>query len=225
MIRFHVLTIFPEVFPGPLGIGVIGRAIIAGDVELHVHDLREHTEGRHRQVDDEPFGGGAGMVLKPEPLIRAVRALRRRRPRRPIDSPLAAGAALRPGRRPRTGGRSLGAAGLRPLSRGRPARPRRDRRGAVGRRLRPERWRGCRDGRDRGDGTPRGRCRRLARSHSATRRSRRARAAGSKPRCTRGPPSSRVAPSLRCSAAAIMLRYRRGGATSAREEPGCAALI
>ena len=76
MIRFHVLTIFPEVFPGPLGIGVIGRALTAGDLELQVHDLRAHTEGRHRQVDDEPFGGGAGMVFKPEPVIRAVRALR-----------------------------------------------------------------------------------------------------------------------------------------------------
>jgi tRNA (guanine37-N1)-methyltransferase len=76
VIRFHVLTIFPEVFPGPLGIGVVGRALDAGDLELRVHDLREHTEGRHRQVDDMQFGGGAGMVFKPEPVIRAVRALR-----------------------------------------------------------------------------------------------------------------------------------------------------
>jgi tRNA (guanine37-N1)-methyltransferase len=80
VIRFHVVTIFPEVFPGPLGVGVVGRAIAASDVELQVHDLREHTEGRHRQVDDEPFGGGAGMVLKPEPLIRAVRAVRETEP-------------------------------------------------------------------------------------------------------------------------------------------------
>jgi tRNA (guanine37-N1)-methyltransferase len=76
VIRFHVLTIFPEVFPGPLGIGVVGRALGAGDVELCMHDLRAHTEGRHRQVDDMQFGGGAGMVFKPEPVIRAVRALR-----------------------------------------------------------------------------------------------------------------------------------------------------
>jgi tRNA (guanine37-N1)-methyltransferase len=80
VIRFHVLTIFPEVFPGPLGIGVVGRALAAGDVDVRVHDLREHTEGRHRQVDDEPFGGGAGMVFKPEPVIRAVRALRESEP-------------------------------------------------------------------------------------------------------------------------------------------------
>ena len=80
MIRFHVLSIFPEVFPGPLGIGVVGRALAAGDVELAVHDLRTHTEGRHRQVDDIPFGGGAGMVFKPEPVIRAVRELRETEP-------------------------------------------------------------------------------------------------------------------------------------------------
>jgi tRNA (guanine37-N1)-methyltransferase len=80
VIRFHVITIFPEVFPGPLGVGVVGRSLAAGEVELVVHDLRAHTEGRHRQVDDEPFGGGAGMVLKPEPLIRAVRAVRELEP-------------------------------------------------------------------------------------------------------------------------------------------------
>jgi tRNA (guanine37-N1)-methyltransferase len=80
VIRFHVITIFPEVFPGPLGIGVVGRAISAGDVALQVHDLRDHSEGRHRQVDDEPFGGGAGMVLKPEPLVRAVRSVREAEP-------------------------------------------------------------------------------------------------------------------------------------------------
>jgi len=80
VIRFHVITIFPEVFPGPLAVGVVGRALAASDVELAVHDLRAHTVGRHRQVDDKPFGGGAGMVLKPEPLIRAVRAVRELEP-------------------------------------------------------------------------------------------------------------------------------------------------
>jgi tRNA (guanine37-N1)-methyltransferase len=78
--RFHVLTIFPELFPGPLGAGVVGRALQSGDITLDVHDLREHTSDRHRQVDDEAFGGGPGMVLKPEPLIQAVRALRERDP-------------------------------------------------------------------------------------------------------------------------------------------------
>jgi tRNA (guanine37-N1)-methyltransferase len=78
--RFDVLTIFPSVFPGPLGIGVVGRATESGRVELHVHDLREHTTDRHRQVDDMQFGGAGGMVLKPEPIIRAVRSLRDRVP-------------------------------------------------------------------------------------------------------------------------------------------------
>jgi tRNA (guanine37-N1)-methyltransferase len=80
MMRIEVLTIFPAVFPGPLGIGVVGRAQQAGALALQAHDLRDHTEGRHRQVDDIPFGGGAGMVLKPEPLIRAVRDFRRQDP-------------------------------------------------------------------------------------------------------------------------------------------------
>jgi tRNA (guanine37-N1)-methyltransferase len=74
--RFDVLTIFPEVFPGPLGIGVVGRAMDSGSVEVHVHDLREHATDRHRQVDDMQFGGAGGMVMKPEPIIHAIRALR-----------------------------------------------------------------------------------------------------------------------------------------------------
>lgn len=78
--RFDVLTIFPEVFPGPLGIGVVGRALQSGAVELRTHDLRDWTSDRHRQVDDVPFGGGPGMVMKPEPLIAAVRALREQTP-------------------------------------------------------------------------------------------------------------------------------------------------
>ena len=76
MIRFDVLTIFPGVFPGPLGIGVVGRALEKGSVTLKVHDLRDHTTDRHRQVDDVQFGGVGGMVLKPEPIVRAVRAIR-----------------------------------------------------------------------------------------------------------------------------------------------------
>lgn len=78
--RFDVLTIFPSVFPGPLGIGVVGRALSGGGVELHVHDLRDHSDAPHRQVDDMQFGGAAGMVMKPEPLTRAVRALREQVP-------------------------------------------------------------------------------------------------------------------------------------------------
>lgn len=75
-IRFSVVTIFPEAFPGPLDLGVIGRARTAGLWNLTTLDLRDFTTDRHRQVDDAAYGGGAGMVLKPEPLIRAVRHLR-----------------------------------------------------------------------------------------------------------------------------------------------------
>src|SRR5487761_605684 len=74
--RFDVLSIFPEVFPGPLAVGVVGRALERGDLQVHVHDLRDSTTGPHRQVDDAAFGGGPGMVLKPEPVVRAVRRLR-----------------------------------------------------------------------------------------------------------------------------------------------------
>jgi tRNA (guanine37-N1)-methyltransferase len=61
-------------FPGPLTAGVTGRALAAGTIRLTVHDLRDYTHDRHRQVDDIPYGGGAGMVLKPEPIFEAVRA-------------------------------------------------------------------------------------------------------------------------------------------------------
>lgn len=74
--RVDVLTLFPEVFPGPLGAGVVGRAVAGGAVELEAHDLRRWGLGARRQVDDLPFGGGPGMVLRPEPLFAAVRELR-----------------------------------------------------------------------------------------------------------------------------------------------------
>ncbi len=74
--RVDVLTIFPDMFPGPLGGGVVGRALEQGLLTVVAHDLRDYTDDRHRQVDDIPFGGGPGMVFKPEPLVRAVRAFR-----------------------------------------------------------------------------------------------------------------------------------------------------
>ena len=70
--RFDIVTIFPEMFPGPLGIGVIGKALERGLFSIQVHDLRHFADPPHRKVDDEPFGGGAGMVYKPEPLCRAL---------------------------------------------------------------------------------------------------------------------------------------------------------
>lgn len=71
--RFDVITIFPAMFRPVFEQGVVGRAIERGLIELHAHDLRDHTHDRHRQVDDIPYGGGAGMVLKPEPIFEAVR--------------------------------------------------------------------------------------------------------------------------------------------------------
>lgn len=78
--RFDVVTIFPELFGPVFRPGVVGRAIARGLVSVHAHDLRDHTADRHRQVDDAPFGGGAGMVLKPEPIFAAVEAVRRGNP-------------------------------------------------------------------------------------------------------------------------------------------------
>jgi len=74
--RIDVVTLFPELFVAPLQTGVIGRGVDRGLVEVEVHDLREHGLGRHRSVDDYPYGGGAGMVLRPEPLFAAVEPLR-----------------------------------------------------------------------------------------------------------------------------------------------------
>jgi len=73
--RFDLITIFPEFFAGPLNHGILRRAQEAGIVRVHVQDLREFTRDRHRTVDDRPFGGGEGMVLKPDPLFEAVEAL------------------------------------------------------------------------------------------------------------------------------------------------------
>ena len=76
--RFDILSIFPEVFEPVFRQGVVGRAIQRGLLQVQAHDLREHTADRHRQVDDAPFGGGAGMVLMPEPIFAAVKAVRPR---------------------------------------------------------------------------------------------------------------------------------------------------
>ncbi len=73
--RFDLITIFPEFFEGTLGHGIVRRARETGLIEVRVRDLREFTHDRHRTVDDRPFGGGEGMVLKPEPIFEAVEAL------------------------------------------------------------------------------------------------------------------------------------------------------
>jgi tRNA (guanine37-N1)-methyltransferase len=78
VVTFDVVTIFPRMVEAALAEGVVGRARTDGLIDVHVHDLRDHTDDRHRVVDDVPFGGGPGMVLKPEPLYRAVQAVRAR---------------------------------------------------------------------------------------------------------------------------------------------------
>ena len=74
--KFDIVTIFPGMVEAPLAEGIVGRAIECGLLDVRVHDLRDFTTDRHRVVDDVPFGGGPGMVLKPEPLFRAVEAIR-----------------------------------------------------------------------------------------------------------------------------------------------------
>ena len=74
--RIDVVTLFPELFEVPLRTSIMGRAEDVGAVAFGVHDLREHGLGRHRSVDDYPYGGGAGMVMRPEPLYAAIEPLR-----------------------------------------------------------------------------------------------------------------------------------------------------
>ncbi len=75
MLRIDVLTIFPRMLEGPLSEGIVNRARESGRVDIRMHDLRDFTEDRHRTVDDAPFGGGPGMVMKAEPFFRAAEAL------------------------------------------------------------------------------------------------------------------------------------------------------
>jgi tRNA (guanine37-N1)-methyltransferase len=73
--RIDVFTIFPGIFEGPLRASLLGRAIAEGLLEVHLHDIRDFTTDRHRSVDDESFGGGPGMVMKPDPVFAAVESL------------------------------------------------------------------------------------------------------------------------------------------------------
>jgi tRNA (guanine37-N1)-methyltransferase len=74
--KFEIITIFPDFFRGPLEYGIVRRARESGLVEINIHDLRSFTKDKHRTVDDRPFGGGEGMVLKPEPIFDCVEFLR-----------------------------------------------------------------------------------------------------------------------------------------------------
>ncbi|ADG82891.1 tRNA (guanosine(37)-N1)-methyltransferase TrmD [Thermincola potens] len=73
--RFDILTLFPEMFVGPFGASIIKRAVEKGLIEIHTTNIRDFAEDKHRIVDDYPFGGGAGMVMKPEPIFKAVESL------------------------------------------------------------------------------------------------------------------------------------------------------
>jgi tRNA (guanine37-N1)-methyltransferase len=73
--KFEILTIFPDFFRGPLDYGIVRKAREAGLIEIGIHDLRGFTQDRHRTVDDRPFGGGEGMVLKPEPIFECLEAI------------------------------------------------------------------------------------------------------------------------------------------------------
>lgn len=85
--RIDVLTLFPAMFAGPLDESIIKRARQAGLLELQLHQLRDWTQDRHKTVDDRPFGGGPGMLLKPEPIFAAVESLQRENTRVVLMSP------------------------------------------------------------------------------------------------------------------------------------------
>jgi tRNA (guanine37-N1)-methyltransferase len=81
--RVDVITVVPGMYPEVLGTSILGRAIATGALDVSVHDLRDWTDDRHRTTDDYPFGGGPGMVMKPEPVFRAVGSVRDMHPARP----------------------------------------------------------------------------------------------------------------------------------------------
>ena len=86
--KIDVLTIYPGMFPGPLDESIVKRAQESGMLKLGFKDLREYTHDRHRTVDDRPFGGGPGMLMKPEPLFEAVEDLRKKNTRVILTSPV-----------------------------------------------------------------------------------------------------------------------------------------
>src|SRR5580698_9852669 len=85
--KIDVLTLFPAMFAGPLDVSIVQRARTNGALELTVHNLRDYTHDRHKTVDDRPFGGGPGMLLKPEPIFEAVESLSRDKTRVILLSP------------------------------------------------------------------------------------------------------------------------------------------
>lgn len=78
--KFHILTLFPEMFAGVLSLGVTGRALESGILDVKLYNIRDYTTDRHRTVDDTPYGGGAGMVMKVEPIASCIDAVRKTAP-------------------------------------------------------------------------------------------------------------------------------------------------
>ncbi len=97
-LKIDVLTLFPEMFTGPIDVSIVQRARKNGLLDLRVHNLRDYTHDNYKTVDDRPFGGGPGMVLKPEPIFEAVEALAGEKTRVILFSP--AGRTFRSGRWP-----------------------------------------------------------------------------------------------------------------------------
>src|SRR5512136_2693397 len=73
--RFDIFTLFPGIFESPLSESMLKRAIESGLLEVHLHNIRDYAEGRHQVTDDYPYGGGGGMVMKPEPVFAAVESV------------------------------------------------------------------------------------------------------------------------------------------------------
>ena len=100
--RIDVLSIFPEYLTGPLGVSLLGRAAEQGLLDVRLHDLREHAHDRHRSVDDAPYGGGAGMVMRADVWVRAAEAVWNDRPGVDHDEPVEGDRFVAGGQRPRT---------------------------------------------------------------------------------------------------------------------------
>jgi tRNA (guanine37-N1)-methyltransferase len=82
--NFNIITIFPEIFDSYINEGMIGRAIKSKKIKIKAHNLRDYTNDKHRKVDDSPYGGGAGMVMKAEPIIKALKAITKKKAKRKI---------------------------------------------------------------------------------------------------------------------------------------------
>ena len=113
--KIDVLTLFPAMFAGPLDESIIKRAREAGRLDLAIHNLRDYAHDRHKTVDDRPFGGGPGMLLKPEPIFEAVESLARESTRVILLSP--AGRPFNQAIARELAQAGASAAGLRPLRR------------------------------------------------------------------------------------------------------------